>query len=78
MYSIVILVHYFVILSYQLSKEINVTGSHKITDRGISNLLIRSTKSGDVPIEMAVNGKCTILVNTSTSHTIKVSARITI
>ena len=51
-------------------KEINVTGSQKVTDRGISNLLIRSTKSGNVPIETVVNGECTILPNTSTSRII--------
>ena len=49
----------------------NVTGSQKISDQGISNLLIRSTKSGNVPIETVVNGKCTIHENTSTSYTIK-------
>ena len=68
--SIIILVSYFVILSYQHSKEINVTGSQKITDRGISNLLIQSTKSGNVPVETVVNGKCSIYEHTITSYTI--------
>ena len=38
-------------------KEINVTGSQKVTDDGISWLLIQNTKSGISPREMVIRGK---------------------
>ena len=39
------------------SKEINVSGSSKVTDNGISSLLVKETKSGVSPMKMISNGK---------------------
>ena len=38
-------------------KELNVAGSHRVTDDGIALLLINGTKSGALPRETAVGGK---------------------